>query len=143
MGKVKANLNGGDSGSGSESKGKYRRWPEKHTNEYAEKREKNNAAVKKSREKARLEAAERAGKAEQLRTENDQLEQRVSSLEHHLGELKSLMVRGAQCAASAPSAAAADQSMELLMDEVKVLCARAAAGAAAAPAADSSSSSSS
>ena len=60
--------------------------------EYREKRDRNNVAVKKSREKSRQRSRETAEKMERLRRENEELEQRTVELASELRTLKDLLL---------------------------------------------------
>jgi len=64
--------------------------PPKDTAEYVEKRERNNEAVKKSREKSREQAKHTVEKVTKLRSENEHLEQQVEILSKELVVLKDL-----------------------------------------------------
>ena len=67
-----------------------RRQPEKDTEEYLKKRERNNVAVKKSREKARNKQKETQELVLKLRTENKDLETKVSLLSKELDLLRQI-----------------------------------------------------
>lgn len=79
---------------GSEEEGgrprKRRRMPPKGTQEYKEKRDRNNVAVKKSREKTRDKAKQTVDRVAKLREENKMLEQQVEILSKELTILKDL-----------------------------------------------------
>lgn len=60
--------------------------------EYEQRRQRNNIAVKKSREKSRARAQMTTAKVEQLRLENSELEGKVSILTKELELLKDLLV---------------------------------------------------
>jgi len=60
--------------------------------DYRQKRDRNNVAVKKSREKSRQRARETAEKMDRLRRENDELEQRTVELAAELRTLKDLLL---------------------------------------------------
>lgn len=68
--------------------------------EYRHKRDRNNIAVKKSREKSRQRARETAEKMERLRQENEQLEQRTVELSAELRTLKDLLLARASSSAA-------------------------------------------
>ena len=59
--------------------------------EYREKRDRNNVAVRKSREKSRLKRDATLERVGQLRTENEQLERRVKLLNDEMAELQKLL----------------------------------------------------
>ena len=65
--------------------------PPKGTIEYLEKRKRNNVAVRRSRDKAKLKAAETQQKVEELSQENEKLHKRVAELTHELTTLKKLL----------------------------------------------------
>jgi len=97
--------------------------------EYRHKRDRNNIAVKKSREKSRQRARETAEKMERLRQENEQLEQRTVELSAELRTLKDLLLARASSSAarrgsgknekpttassSSPSSSSASQEVKL------------------------------
>ena len=62
------------------------------TDEYLKRRERNNLAVKKSRDKSRLKAKETINRVAELRQENTLLEQKVSLLSKELSLLKDLFL---------------------------------------------------
>jgi len=68
--------------------------------EYRQKRDRNNIAVKKSREKSRQRARDTAEKMERLRQENDELEQRTVELAAELRTLKDLLLARASSSAA-------------------------------------------
>ncbi|KAF6025474.1 hypothetical protein EB796_016218 [Bugula neritina] len=80
-----------------------RKWPEKNTEEYSEKRSQNNVAVKKSREKARLKQQESKSKVEGLKKENSELEVKVETLQKELTILKDLFTAHANGTAASVS----------------------------------------
>lgn len=84
------NYDGSDSNDGSKG-GKCRKL-EKGTDEYVKRRERNNIAVKKSREKSRQKAKETMQQVNALRAENEQLEQKVQILSKELSVLKDLFL---------------------------------------------------
>lgn len=59
--------------------------------EYVQKRERNNVAVRRSRDKAKQKALETQHKVEELSTENARLHERVNELSHELSTLKNLL----------------------------------------------------
>lgn len=67
-----------------------RKMPPKDTDEYKTRRERNNAAVKKSRQKTREKAKHTMTKINKLKEENERLEQQVQILSKELGVLKDL-----------------------------------------------------
>lgn len=69
-----------------------RRQPEKHSDEYLKKRERNNVAVKKSRQKSRVKQKETLQLVMQLREENADLEEKVTILSKELDVLKCLFL---------------------------------------------------
>lgn len=69
-----------------------RRKLEKGSDEYQKRRERNNIAVKKSREKSRQKAKETLAQVDKLRKENESLEQKVTILSKELGVLKDLFL---------------------------------------------------
>lgn len=72
-------------------KGKSRRKPyEKGSQEYIEKRERNNVAVRKSRDKAKQRQAEINGKVKDLSEENQRLQKKVDLLTKELSVIKGL-----------------------------------------------------
>lgn len=67
-----------------------KRMPEKHSDEYRQKRERNNIAVRKSRFKTKQKFVETLMKVEELTEENDRLHTRVDQLTKELSSLRSL-----------------------------------------------------
>ncbi|XP_052816657.1 CCAAT/enhancer-binding protein gamma-like [Mya arenaria] len=65
---------------------------EKDSHEYVARRERNNIAVRKSREKSRAKAKETMEQVNKLRKENENLEQKVSILSKELSVLKDLFL---------------------------------------------------
>lgn len=65
---------------------------DKMSDEYKMRRERNNIAVKKSREKSRAKAKETQQQVSRLRAENEQLEQKVQLLTKELSVLKDLFL---------------------------------------------------
>jgi len=63
---------------------------------YRQKRDRNNLAVKKSREKSRQKTTETAQRMTVLRVENEKLEQKVSDLTKELGIMKELLLAHAR-----------------------------------------------
>jgi len=70
---------------------KTRKSIEKGTDEYIVKRERNNVAVRKSRTKAKLKHIETQMRVGELTEENEQLRNRVASLQKELNALKSFI----------------------------------------------------
>jgi hypothetical protein len=70
----------------------YERQAEDDDTTYRLKRDRNNIAVKKSREKSRLRARETAEKMARLRRENEELEQRTVELARELRTLKDVLL---------------------------------------------------
>nr|CAB3229603.1 C/EBPalpha/gamma CCAAT enhancer binding protein alpha/gamma homolog [Phallusia mammillata] len=64
---------------------------QKGTLEYVQKRERNNVAVRRSRDKAKVKAMETQKKVEELSSENSRLHDRVNELSHELTTLKNLL----------------------------------------------------
>ena len=64
---------------------------EKGSYEYIEKRKRNNVAVRRSRDKAKLKALETQKKVDELTKENGALRERVANLSHELNTLKNLL----------------------------------------------------
>lgn len=75
---------------------------EKNSEEYLRRRQRNNVAVKKSREKSREKTVYTLQKVEQLKAENEQLETKISLLTKELSVLKDLFMDHAKgfCAGS-------------------------------------------
>lgn len=69
-----------------------KREPPKDTPEYYEKRARNNIAVRKSREKAKLRQGETESRVGQLTSENERLQKKVDLLTKELNVLKSLFI---------------------------------------------------
>lgn len=67
-----------------------KRLPDKHTNEYRQKRERNNIAVRKSRFKTKQKFVETLMKVDELTEENDRLHSRVDHLTKELSALRGL-----------------------------------------------------
>uniref|UniRef100_H2YC00 BZIP domain-containing protein n=1 Tax=Ciona savignyi TaxID=51511 RepID=H2YC00_CIOSA len=63
----------------------------KGTKEYVMKRERNNVAVRRSRDKAKRKAVETQAKVDELQSENQKLHERVAELSHELSTLKNLL----------------------------------------------------
>ena len=66
--------------------------PPKDTNEYYDKRARNNVAVRKSREKAKLRQGETESRVNDLASENERLQRKVDMLSKELTVLKSLFI---------------------------------------------------
>lgn len=63
----------------------------KESDEYKMKRERNNVAVRKSRDKAKIKSIETQKKVSELSSENSRLRDRVAELTHELNTLKSIL----------------------------------------------------
>lgn len=100
-------------GSDGESYGrpsKRSRMMEKDTDEYQKRRERNNIAVKKSRERSRQKAKETIEQVNRLRAENEMLEQKVEILSKELSVLKDLFLAHAGSVAQSERAIEATES---------------------------------
>lgn len=75
---------------GKAAKKSKKRIPEKHTTEYREKRERNNIAVRKSREKNRQQIQETQQRVKELEEENAALQSKITLLSKELKVLKDL-----------------------------------------------------
>ncbi|KAK3086555.1 hypothetical protein FSP39_020152 [Pinctada imbricata] len=80
-----------DDGSDSDSKSKRAKF-EKGSEDYIRRRERNNIAVRKSRERTRQKAKETKEQMSYLQSENQRLEQRVQILSKELSVLKDLFL---------------------------------------------------
>ncbi|KAK3085228.1 hypothetical protein FSP39_000228 [Pinctada imbricata] len=69
-----------------------KRQPEKGTEEYFDKRSRNNVAVRKSREKAKQKQKDTEGRVQQLVNENENLQKRLDLLTKELNVLKGLFI---------------------------------------------------
>ena len=67
-----------------------RRMPQKDSEEYKERRERNNIAVRKSRDKAKTRHKETEGKVVELTKKNDELQKKVDLLQKELTVLRGL-----------------------------------------------------
>lgn len=76
----------------------------KDTDEYLKRRERNNIAVKKSRERSRQKAKETIEQVNTLRAENEMLEQKVQILSKELSVLKDLFLAHAGSVTQSDSA---------------------------------------
>ncbi|RZF40654.1 hypothetical protein LSTR_LSTR009449 [Laodelphax striatellus] len=65
---------------------------ENGSDDYRQKRDRNNAAVKRSRVKSRMRTQETMDRVNRLKTENDQLEEKIKLLSKELGFLKDLFL---------------------------------------------------
>ncbi|KAM4721158.1 CCAAT/enhancer-binding protein alpha [Rhinophrynus dorsalis] len=83
-------MSSSSSSSSSESRGKSKKWVDKNSNEYRVRRERNNIAVRKSRDKAKMRNAETQHKVIELSTENDKLRKRVEQLSRELETLRGI-----------------------------------------------------
>ena len=70
---------------------KKSKFPDKGSAEYFEKRKRNNVAVRRSRDKAKLKAMETQRRVSELTNENTALRRRVAELSHELNTLKNLL----------------------------------------------------
>uniref|UniRef100_A0A8B9H464 CCAAT enhancer binding protein beta n=1 Tax=Astyanax mexicanus TaxID=7994 RepID=A0A8B9H464_ASTMX len=77
------------------SKGKKRL--DKDSDEYRQRRERNNLAVRKSRDKAKMRNMETQHKVLELAAENDRLQKRVEQLSRELATLRNLLSATGQC----------------------------------------------
>lgn len=75
---------------GKASKTKKKRMPEKGTCEYRQKRDRNNVAVRKSREKSKMRVQETEQRVKELEDENQRLQSKITLLSKELNVLKSL-----------------------------------------------------
>ncbi|OCT62360.1 hypothetical protein XELAEV_18043441mg [Xenopus laevis] len=80
---------GGTSGGGY-GKGKSKKSLDKHSDEYKIRRERNNIAVRKSRDKAKVRNMETQHKVLELSAENERLQKRVEQLSRELSTLRNL-----------------------------------------------------
>ncbi|XP_038659087.1 LOW QUALITY PROTEIN: CCAAT/enhancer-binding protein beta-like [Scyliorhinus canicula] len=71
-------------------KSKSKKLVDKHSDEYRMRRERNNIAVRKSRDKAKLRNVETQHKVLELTTENERLQKRVEQLSRELATLRNL-----------------------------------------------------
>ncbi|KAM5137973.1 CCAAT/enhancer-binding protein alpha isoform 1-T6 [Mantella aurantiaca] len=78
------------SSSSSETRGKSKKWVDKSSTEYRVRRERNNIAVRKSRDKAKMRNAETQQKVLELSNENDKLRKRVEQLSRELETLRGI-----------------------------------------------------
>jgi CCAAT/enhancer binding protein (C/EBP) gamma len=65
---------------------------DKYSEEYREKRMKNNVAVKRSRDKSKAKAREAQGRVQQLQAENEQLQGTVDAMTSELRYLKEMLI---------------------------------------------------
>lgn len=75
---------------GKASRTKKKRMPDKGTNEYRQKRDRNNVAVRKSREKSKMRVMETEQRVKELEDENQRLQSKITLLVKELNVLKSL-----------------------------------------------------
>lgn len=78
------------SSSSSETRGKSKKWVDKSSSEYRLRRERNNIAVRKSRDKAKVRNAETQQKVLELSNDNDKLRKRVEQLTRELETLRGI-----------------------------------------------------
>ncbi|XP_044153462.1 CCAAT/enhancer-binding protein beta [Bufo gargarizans] len=77
-------------GQAAASGSKHKKNPDKHSDEYKQRRERNNIAVRKSRDKAKIRNLETQHKVLELTAENERLQKRVEQLTRELGTLRNL-----------------------------------------------------
>lgn len=82
---------------GKTSSGKSKKRPDKDSDEYRQRRERNNLAVRKSRDKAKMRNLETQHKVLELAAENDRLQKRVEQLSRELATLRNLLSATGQC----------------------------------------------
>ena len=82
---------------GKMSSGKAKKRLDKDSEEYRQRRERNNRAVRKSRDKAKMRNLETQHKVLELTAENDRLQKRVDQLSRELGTLRNLLSATGQC----------------------------------------------
>ncbi|XP_026101029.1 CCAAT/enhancer-binding protein beta-like [Carassius auratus] len=92
-GKGRSPQSGGKMASG----GKGKKRLEKDSEEYRQRRERNNLAVRKSRDKAKMRNMETQHKVLELAAENDRLQKRVEQLSRELATLRNLLSATGQC----------------------------------------------
>lgn len=92
-GKGRSPQSGGKMASG----GKGKKRLEKDSDEYRQRRERNNQAVRKSRDKAKIRNMETQHKVLELAAENDRLQKRVEQLSRELSTLRNLLSATGQC----------------------------------------------
>ncbi|XP_053305632.1 CCAAT/enhancer-binding protein alpha [Spea bombifrons] len=78
------------SSTSSESRGKSKKWVDKSSTEYRVRRERNNIAVRKSRDKAKIRNAETQQKVMELSSDNEKLRKRVEQLSRELETLRGI-----------------------------------------------------
>uniref|UniRef100_A0ABM5G5N1 CCAAT/enhancer-binding protein beta n=1 Tax=Pogona vitticeps TaxID=103695 RepID=A0ABM5G5N1_9SAUR len=81
---------GGSGGGGGGSKSKSKKCVDKHSEEYKIRRERNNIAVRKSRDKAKMRNLETQHKVLELTAENERLQKKVDQLSRELSTLRNL-----------------------------------------------------
>lgn len=82
---------------GKMSSGKSKKRLDKDSDEYRQRRERNNLAVRKSRDKAKMRNLETQHKVLELAAENDRLQKRVEQLSRELATLRNLLSATGQC----------------------------------------------
>ncbi|MEQ2159492.1 hypothetical protein GOODEAATRI_023466 [Goodea atripinnis] len=82
---------------GKSSGGKSKKRLDKDSEEYRQRRERNNLAVRKSRDKAKIRNLETQQKVLELAVENDRLQKRVEQLSRELATLRNLLSATGQC----------------------------------------------
>nr|AFU91139.1 transcription factor RcC/EBP [Rana arvalis]AFU91143.1 transcription factor RcC/EBP [Rana arvalis] len=78
------------SSSSSETRGKSKKWVDKGSTEYRVRRERNNIAVRKSRDKAKMRNVETQQKVLELSNDNEKLRKRVEQLSRELETLRGI-----------------------------------------------------
>ncbi|ERE53819.1 CCAAT/enhancer-binding protein epsilon-like protein, partial [Cricetulus griseus] len=81
---------GGAGGAGGAGAGKAKKSVDKNSNEYRVRRERNNIAVRKSRDKAKQRNVETQQKVLELTSDNDRLRKRVEQLSRELDTLRGI-----------------------------------------------------
>ncbi|XP_072536968.1 CCAAT/enhancer-binding protein beta [Salminus brasiliensis] len=88
---------GGKAATPGSSGGKGKKRLDKDSDEYRQRRERNNLAVRKSRDKAKMRNLETQHKVLELAAENDRLQKRVEQLSRELATLRNLLSATGQC----------------------------------------------
>lgn len=96
-GKVSSSSRSPSSSSKMSSGGKSKKRLDKDSEEYRLRRERNNLAVRKSRDKAKMRNLETQHKVLELAAENDRLQKRVEQLSRELATLRNLLSATGQC----------------------------------------------
>jgi len=115
---------------------RQRKLPPKDSEEYRQKRDKNNDAVRKSRDKSRSQASAAMERMQRLKEENEALELQVQILAKELGVLKDLFTMVHQDTAVGASTSAAEQRLPVKYEDndMKVECEVEIGGASCEPA---------